>query len=112
MLSGEALAEGMGTTDYAAQMVYNLLWHGHYTCFLPPNQRLPMIWLPDCLEAILGVMEAPDEALTRRVYNVQGLSFTPALLFQAIRRRLRLVGGRSSTNPISEQPLPLPGHAL
>ena len=78
----------MGTTDYAAEMVYNLLRYGHYTCFILPNQRLPMIWLHDCLEAMEKLMDAPNDNLTRRVYNIQGLSFTPNQLYRSIMRVL------------------------
>ena len=47
-----------------------------------------MIWLHDCLEAMEKLMDAPNDNLTRRVYNIQGLSFTPSQLYQSIKRVL------------------------
>jgi nucleoside-diphosphate-sugar epimerase len=48
-----------------------------------------MIYMPDALRAVLGLMQADATALRiRSSYNVAGLSFCPRDLAAAIRRRL------------------------
>ena len=45
-----------------------------------------MMYMPDCLNSITQLIEAPDEQLTQRTYNVAALTFTPAELAAAIKR--------------------------
>jgi nucleoside-diphosphate-sugar epimerase len=60
-----------------------------YTCFLEPDTRLPMMYMPDALRAILRLMEGDAAALSvRDSYNVGALSFSPRELVAAIRRHV------------------------
>ena len=43
-----------GTTDYAVAIFYGALREGRYTCYLRPDTSLPMMYMPDCIEAIIG----------------------------------------------------------
>ncbi len=80
---------GGGTTDYAVEIFHAALKEGHYTCFLKPDTRLPMIYMPDAIRATLLLMEAPANNLTVRYsYNLSGMSFTPAELAKAIQVHL------------------------
>jgi nucleoside-diphosphate-sugar epimerase len=80
---------GGGTTDYAVDIFHAALTTGRYTCFLAPDTRLPMMYMPDAIRATLELMEAPSDLVRERgSYNVAGTSFTPAELAQAIRRQL------------------------
>lgn len=45
-----------------------------------------MIYIDDCLRGTMELMEAPEEILSRRVYNMQGMSFTPELLVNNIKK--------------------------
>eukprot|EP00955_Chlamydomonas_euryale_P059413 357381-Chlamydomonas_euryale.AAC.17 len=40
-----------------------------YTCFLEADAKLPMMYMPDCLEATWKLMMAPPEQLTRATTN-------------------------------------------
>jgi nucleoside-diphosphate-sugar epimerase len=80
---------GGGTTDYAVEMFYEALRTGRYTCFVAPDTRLPMLYMPDTIRAILELMEANARAITIRTsYNLAGLSFSAQELADEIRRHL------------------------
>lgn len=80
---------GGGTTDYAVEIFYEAIRHGSYTCFLAPETRLDMMYMPDALEAAIGVMEAdPARLVHRNAFNVTAMSFTPEELAAEIRRHL------------------------
>lgn len=88
-LIGYKSAPGGGTTDYAVDIFHQALNTGTYTCFLSENQRLPMMYMEDAINATLNLMGAPSESLTiRSSYNVSGLDFTPAELADAIKTQI------------------------
>ena len=76
---------GGGTTDYAVDIFHKAVHNEKYTCYLLPETRLPMIYIDDALSATIELMEAPAERISIRTsYNLAGLSFTPAGLYQNI----------------------------
>lgn len=80
---------GGGTTDYAVEIFYEAIRHGHYTCFLAPDTRLDMMYMPDAIRAAVDVMEAdPSRLVHRNAFNVTAMSFTPEELAAAIREHL------------------------
>lgn len=80
---------GGGTTDYAVDIFWQALRYRHYTCFLRPDTRLDMMYMPDALEAAIKVMEADPQRLRHRnAFNVTGMNFTPEELAAAIRVHL------------------------
>ncbi|EFN75542.1 L-threonine 3-dehydrogenase, mitochondrial [Harpegnathos saltator] len=75
---------GGGTTDYAVAVFHEGLLNKRYECYLEPNTRLPMMYIEDCLSALLQFLNTPNELLQRRVYNVTAMSFTPEELFNEV----------------------------
>ncbi len=86
VISAEPI-HGMGTTDYAVEMFLKAAKGEPYQCYLRPDTSLPMVYVEDCLKAIIKLIHAPDDSLTQRVYNINGLAFTPSELYEAILRK-------------------------
>jgi threonine 3-dehydrogenase len=59
-----------GTSDYAPEMIHAAAKGDPYACFVRPDARIPFMAMPDAVEAILRLMAAPREALSRVVYNI------------------------------------------
>lgn len=80
---------GGGTTDYAVEIFYEAIRHRHYTCFLGPDTRLDMMYMPDAIKACIEVMEADPKRLRHRnAFNVTAMNFTPEELAAAIRKHI------------------------
>jgi nucleoside-diphosphate-sugar epimerase len=80
---------GGGTTDYAVEIFYAAVRHRRYTCFLEPDTRLDMMYMPDALRATVELMEAePARLRHRNAFNVTGMNFTPEVLAAEIRRHV------------------------
>jgi threonine 3-dehydrogenase len=45
-----------------------------------------MMWIDDCIQSILSIMEASNEQLKQRTFNVAAMSFTPEELTKAIQK--------------------------
>jgi nucleoside-diphosphate-sugar epimerase len=80
---------GGGTTDFAVEMFHAALKYGTYTCFVRPETRLPMMYMPDAIQAILGLMQAdPASIHIRTSYNVAAVSFSAEELVTEIQKHL------------------------
>jgi len=77
---------GGGTTDYAVEIYHEALKSGNYECFLGEDTSLPMMYMPDCINATIDFIETPSTALKRRCYNLSGMSFTPKEQVEAIQQ--------------------------
>jgi len=87
VISSEALPGG-GTTDYAVDIFYYALRNKPYECFLSEHTKLPMLYMPDTIRATIELLEAPSAALSQRVYNVNGISFTPEEIYKSIQQSI------------------------
>lgn len=80
---------GGGTTDYAVEIFRQALQHGVYTCYLRADARLPMMYMPDAIRAMIELMEAePAKLRHRNAYNLGAVDFTPAELADEIRKHI------------------------
>jgi nucleoside-diphosphate-sugar epimerase len=80
---------GGGTTDFAVEIFHSALKDGTYACFVRPETRLPMMYMPDAIKAILDLMQAEPAAITvRSSYNVTAVSFSAAELVAEIQTHL------------------------
>src|ERR1700733_15086450 len=82
-------APGGGTTDYAIEIFHEALENQKYECFLREDTYLPMMYMPDAINATLELMEAPAEKIAVRTsYNVAGVSFSPKEISAAIQKHI------------------------
>jgi nucleoside-diphosphate-sugar epimerase len=80
---------GGGTTDYAVEIFYEAVKRGEYESFLDKDTELPMMFMDDAINNTIKLMRAEKEKLTiSSSYNIAGISFTPAQLANAIKKRM------------------------
>jgi len=80
---------GGGTTDYAIEIFHAAKEEGKYECFLKEDTFLPMMYMPDAIEATIGLMEAESSKISVRTsYNISAMSFSPHQLTEAIQKHL------------------------
>jgi len=80
---------GGGTTDYAVEIFYHAIESGRYTCFVRPDTRLPMMYMPDCIKATIDLMEADPSRLVHHAnFNVGAMSFSAEQLAAEIRKHI------------------------
>lgn len=88
IISSETRPRG-GTTDYAVEIFYEALTKNHYASFVRKNTILPMLYMPDCIKAMLNIMQADAAQISIRTsYNVGGLCFSVEDLANEIRKHV------------------------
>ena len=76
-----------GTTEYSIAMMYEAVKSGKYTCFLKKDTLLPMMYMPDCINATIQLMETPLSKLKHHAdFNLTAFSFSPAELEAEIKK--------------------------
>ncbi len=98
-----AAPPGGGTTDYAVAIFYDAIRYGRYTCFLKPDTRLDMMYMPDAIAALIALMEAdPGKLLHRNSFNVTAMNFTPVELTAEIRKHIPAFEIRYEIDPVRQ----------
>jgi nucleoside-diphosphate-sugar epimerase len=88
LISSEA-PPGGGTTDYAVEIFYAALEKGAYSCFLREDTVLPMMYMPDALDATVRFMESPLARVPRHLgYNLAAISFSAGEIAAEIRKHI------------------------
>lgn len=88
IISSETLPGG-GTTDYAVDIFYEAIKNKKYNCFLSKDTMLPMMYMEDCINATLQLMDAPVSNLIHHAdFNVAAISFTPDELSNEIKKHI------------------------
>ncbi|HEY4289864.1 MAG TPA: NAD-dependent epimerase/dehydratase family protein [Puia sp.] len=78
-----------GSFDFAAGMFQGALSNDSYTCFLPEETVLPVMYMTDAVRATVELMDARASDLSiRGGYNVSAMSISPGDLALAIQRYL------------------------
>lgn len=93
---------GGGTTDYAVAIFYAALRGEAYQCFVKEDTVLPMMYMPDALDATVRIMDADSTKVPRHMgYNLAAISFSAGELASEIRKRIP--GFRCTYSPDSRQ---------
>ncbi len=74
-----------GTSDYAPEMIHAAARGDAYACFVRPDTQIPFMAMPDGVEALIRLAEAPRENLTRTAYNVAAFNPTAAEIERVVR---------------------------
>ncbi len=80
---------GGGTTDYAVEIYYEAIRNGRFTCPVPSDVYMDMMYMPDALRACVELMEAdPAKLVHRNSFNIASMSFTPEIICAEIKKRM------------------------
>ena len=86
IISHETLPGG-GTTDYAVAIYYDAVKYGKYTSFVREDTMLPMMYMPDCLDATIQLFHADKEKLKHHSdFNLAAMSFDVKELADSIKK--------------------------
>lgn len=77
LISAFTLPSG-GTSDYAPEMIHAAAQGHSYTSFVREDAMIPFMAMPDGVQAIIELAQAPRQRLTRQIYNVTGFSASAA----------------------------------
>ena len=78
-----------GTTDYAVAIFYEAIRKNSYSCYLNSTTRLPMMYMPDAIKALVDLEKADLKKLNRHaVFNVAAMSFTPEEIANEIKKKM------------------------
>ena len=95
---------GGGTTDYAVDIFYQAIQHKRYLCFLRPDTRLDMIYMPDAINGIMRLMEVEPVRLGHRnAFNVTAMNFAPEMLAAEIRHHIQSLSWSTKWTPCARQ---------
>lgn len=75
-------------SDHLAEVFFAGLEKNHYSCWMPKDLALPMIYIDECVENSCKLMKADKSNLTRTSYNLGGLSFTPGEFIPEVQKLL------------------------
>ena len=76
-------------TNHRMTLAHEAIRSGRFTCPVPPDVYMDMIYMPDALRACVELMEAdPAKLVHRNSFNIASMSFTPEIICAEIRKRL------------------------
>lgn len=73
LISADTAPSG-GTSDYGPEMIHAAAKGEPYRCFVRPDTTIPFMAMPDGVKALLDLFDAPESALSQRVYNINAFS--------------------------------------
>ena len=74
--------------QYVTEMFAKAVEGSKFTCDIDKNRKLPFVYIEDCIQGIVQLMEAPVEKLKSQVYNISAFSLSPGDIAKAIKQRI------------------------
>lgn len=65
-----------GTSDYGPEMLHAAAQNKAYQCFVRESAAIPFMAMPDAVDSLIQIADAPREKLTRQIYNITAFSLT------------------------------------
>ena len=65
-----------GTSDYGPEMLHAAAKGEPYACFVREDVRIPFMAMPDAVDSLLQLNNAPSEVISQRIYNVTSFSLS------------------------------------
>ena len=94
---------GGGTTDYAVEIFYEAVKSGKFTCPIPSDMFMDMLYMPDALKACVELMEAdPAKLIHRNSFNIASMSFSPDIIYKEICKHIPNLQMDYKIEPIKE----------
>ena len=75
LISAATVPSG-GTSDFAPEMFHAAARGEPYACFVRPDTRIPFMAMPDAVDALMALAEAPRDTLDLTAYNVRAFAPT------------------------------------
>lgn len=95
---------GGGTTDYAVEIFYEAVKSGRFTCPIPADVYMDMMYMPDALNACVELMEAdPAKLVHRNSFNIASMSFNPEELKAEISKHIPGLTMTYDIDPVKEK---------
>jgi threonine 3-dehydrogenase len=83
-----AVEPGGGTSDYVNYMYFDGVRKGAYEAFVRSDTRIPLMYMPDALRALVELAEAPAKRLKHRMFNIAAMSPRADEIAAAVARRI------------------------
>lgn len=84
-----AVPPGGGSSDYANKLFFAAAENrAEVEIFVRPDARIPFMYMPDALRALITLAQAPAAKLTRRTYNIAAFSPTAEEIAREIQKHL------------------------
>ena len=94
---------GGGTTDYAVEIFYEAVKNGKFTCPVPSDVYMDMMYMPDALRACVELMEAdPSKLIHRNSFNIASMSFTPEIICEQVKKLVTGFTMDYNVDPVKE----------
>lgn len=79
---------GGGASAYCSQLYVDAVRHGAYEFYLKPTTGTAVIYIDDAVRALMGIHDAREGDLRRRVYQVHGVSPSAEEMAAAVLERM------------------------
>jgi threonine 3-dehydrogenase len=97
-----AAEPGGGSSDYALFMYVDGVRRGAYQAFARPDTRIPLMYMPDAVRALLDLAHADRAGLTRCIYNVAAFSPRADEIAASVKRALPAVQITYAPDPVRQ----------
>jgi threonine 3-dehydrogenase len=103
---------GGGSSDYALFMYVDGIRYGRYQAFCRPDTRIPLMYMPDGVHALLQLAAAARANLTRCIYNIAAFSPRADEIAASVGRAVPGVAINYEPDPMRQSILDSWPHAL